>query len=623
MPSLVIEYPRDRDSVPVHPLRFSSAGLDRNAHVSTRRTPAGVIAARWLAVVALCLFVMIGQKSLGQTITLSSPASGTTYVDNIPFVRTISGEAGGGISSVKLICTYTGGHSTASIGTVWTLTLVSVATSQSLSFNPSTVTSSSLFSNVSPFTAMPDGVYSIYAEYVRVPSGTVIRSSPTLTNVSTDTYAIPPLFTYSPPVTIDLATDVVNLSNHALAANAAVTISGTNLSSATTFYVSLIDSGGFKLTTTPGGSSFVDFTSAASPAVTYPQMSSNVATLGTSTFSFMFTLGESFAGGSAKLVFTGKTTGTVTVTLVNLVRTGRVVFDRTNVAGPGIASSTSPTIPDDTYSVSLTYRDLNGHTSTAATLNHLLLDAGTQTPSFTSLVDGAAITEGSTIPYTLPEAPFGGTVKLTFSNGTTTTVIPLTNATSGTFIYNRSLHAATIPTGTYTVVLSCQDLAGNPVASKIVTGVAVTVVPFSNTDDTDGDGLNDAAEVQLASLGFNWQVSQTALVNAYLSNTALYTQTQMNTNRVAGQADVTSNPAAYSLYSLSQLQALNVGTPLIVKDTATGKWKLTVALQKSTDLTNYSAFAFIPSETSVNASGQVEFLFTVPETNAFFRLNTF
>ena len=591
----------------------------RESDSPARLTSPGLATAVWFRLLALCLFLVIGQESFGQTMTLSAPNSSGTAVDNMAVVFSISGETGT-IASVRLVMTYTSGYSTASIGSAWTLTMVSKSATQSFSFNPSTATSSALFSSISPATNPPDGVYSVKAEYTRGLNSAIVTSN-TAASVTVDTGALPPSFNYVSSVTINTSTDVITLSGHLLSTGAAVTVSGTDVSSSTTYYVSLIDANSFKLTTTLGGSTFVDFTTATSPTITYPTMTGDVRTLGSTTASFYYTIPESYFGSSAKLTFTGHTT--VVVTLGNGVRINRVTFDRTNiVTGGGILATTSSTLPDDTYTVTLTYRDLNNHTSTAATLLYMFYDAGTVVPSFTSLVNNAAITDGSTIPYTLPEAPYGGTVKLTFSNSTTTTVVPLTNATSATFTYNRSLHAATIPAGTYTVTLSYQDTAGNAVASKTVTGVAVTVTPFSTTTDTDGDGLNDAAEVALAALGFDWQVAQPALVTAFLNN-ALFTQSQMNTNRTAGQTDVTSNPSAYSLYSLSQLKNLQVGTPVITKDTVSGKWKLTVGLQKSTDLTNYTAFPFISSGTTVNSSGEVEFLFTVPEDSAFFRVSTF
>ncbi|MCX6952411.1 MAG: hypothetical protein NTV51_09630, partial [Verrucomicrobia bacterium] len=809
----------------------------------------------------------IGQKGFGQTMTLSAPSSGVTAVDNMAVVFSISGETGT-ISSVKVVMTYLSGPSAESVGSTWSMTMFSNSATQSFSFNPSTATSSALFASVSPATNLPDGVYSVYAQYTRGVNSAIVKSN-TAASVTVDTGALPPSLSYLPnafvidpatdvlsvsgstPVVINPATDVLTLPNHGLAANATVTVSGTNLSSATTYYVSVIDSnsfklatasggstyadfspgttgtitsssgsnavtivpatdvitlanhglaanttvtisgtnlssattyyvsvidnnsfklattsGGstyaditpgtsgtisaachslaagaevrisgtnlpsaapyyvsvidassFKLATTPGGSTYADFATgtggtirsasasttiaiapatdvitvashglaantavavfgtnlpsntpyyvsvidsdtfklattsggstyadfspgtsgtirtssisaavainpttdvitlashglAATTAVTisgtnlsptttyyvsvvdsnsfklattsggstyaditpgtsgtirslsaasavtfaaatdvitlaghglaadtavmisgtnlssstiyyvsavttdtfklvttslgttvadlastatssgaitsYDILKGDVRTLGTTLATFYYSIPEAFASTSAKITFTGHTT--VVVTLVNVVRNGRIAFDRTNISGTGIASSTATSLPDDTYTVSLTYRDLSNHTATAVTLPYMFYDAGTLAPSFTSLVDNATIADGSTIPYTLPEAPYGGTVKLTFSNSTTTTVIPLTNAKSGTFTYSRSLHAVTIPTGTYTVTLSYQDTAGNDVASKVVTGVAVTVTPFSNTTDTDGDG---------------------------------------------------------------------------------------------------------------------------------------
>jgi hypothetical protein len=83
-----------------------------------------------------------------------------------------------------------------------------------------------------------------------------------------------------------------------------------------------------------------------------------------------------------------------------------------------------------------------------------------------------------------------------------------------------------------------------------------TPLPVSFTQDTDGDGMSDAAEVDLAGFGFDWQVSQPALVNAY------YAQ---------------ANGAG--LYTTSQVQALNIDVPLIQRNQATGLFKLTIGVQ--------------------------------------------
>jgi hypothetical protein len=127
-----------------------------------------------------------------------------------------------------------------------------------------------------------------------------------------------------------------------------------------------------------------------------------------------------------------------------------------------------------------------------------------------------------------------------------------------------------------------------------LTGQALAL---SFTQDTDGDGMSDAAEVQLAAPGFDWQVSQTALVNAYYAN---------------------ANEAG--LYTTNQIQALNVSGPLLQRDPGSGAFPLTIVVQKSADLLNFSPFPMTAPQTTINAQGELEFEFAVPDNTAFFRL---
>lgn len=126
----------------------------------------------------------------------------------------------------------------------------------------------------------------------------------------------------------------------------------------------------------------------------------------------------------------------------------------------------------------------------------------------------------------------------------------------------------------------------------------LTSTALAFTSDGDGDGMNDASEFKMATLGFNWQVSQPSLVTTYQAN---------------------ANGAGY--YSPSQVQALHSGTPLISRDPASGKFKLTMDWKKSTDLTNFSDFpAPAGSAASISPSGDIDFEFSVPDNAAFFRL---
>jgi hypothetical protein len=77
------------------------------------------------------------------------------------------------------------------------------------------------------------------------------------------------------------------------------------------------------------------------------------------------------------------------------------------------------------------------------------------------------------------------------------------------------------------------------------------------------------------------------------------------------------------LFTTAQVQALNVGVPLLTRDAETGRFKLTIGVQKTTDLA--LPFADFPmngagSTTIINGGGKLEFQFTVPDDAAFFRL---
>lgn len=111
-----------------------------------------------------------------------------------------------------------------------------------------------------------------------------------------------------------------------------------------------------------------------------------------------------------------------------------------------------------------------------------------------------------------------------------------------------------------------------------------------------------------------------------LTQGGLYTQAQydaaLQAGMQAGRTQVTDSPNFYGLYRLSQVQALNVGTPLLTKDQVSGKFKLTIGVKKSNDLTTFTQFPFTSGEISINAQGAMEFQFTSPDNAAFFRVET-
>jgi hypothetical protein len=148
---------------------------------------------------------------------------------------------------------------------------------------------------------------------------------------------------------------------------------------------------------------------------------------------------------------------------------------------------------------------------------------------------------------------------------------------------------------------------------------------FHPTADTDGDGLRDWAESQMASLGFNWQASQPDLVSTFnsgASSSGLYTQGQYDASYGAGRDSVLLAPNNHGLYTLSQVQQLHVGTPLIQKNAGAGSFTLKIGVQKATNLGtgNFTAFPMLAPQCVINAQGQLEFEFTVPDNAAFFKV---
>lgn len=147
--------------------------------------------------------------------------------------------------------------------------------------------------------------------------------------------------------------------------------------------------------------------------------------------------------------------------------------------------------------------------------------------------------------------------------------------------------------------------SGTRVAILRITSNAILQNPFEVTltgqglsaaSDTDGDGLNDVAELSLAAMGFNWQVADEELLAVL---------------RAGGNAT--------GLYTGSQLEAMNPGTPLLPRDPASGDFKLTVAARKSVDLMNFVLHPMSPPKVLINNQGALEFRFPAPEPKAFFR----
>ena len=160
-----------------------------------------------------------------------------------------------------------------------------------------------------------------------------------------------------------------------------------------------------------------------------------------------------------------------------------------------------------------------------------------------------------------------------------------------------AIRFAPVVTGTRTATLHVT----NNVAGASPFNINLTGQLLSYATDADGDGLNDAQEFDLAALGFDWQKggpAQVALVNTYLT---------------------TANGAG--LYTSNQVQALNIGFPLLVKNPANGLFTLTIGVQKATNLSlPFADFSMAGGSTLIDAQGKLEFQFSAPDNAQFYRL---
>jgi hypothetical protein len=142
-----------------------------------------------------------------------------------------------------------------------------------------------------------------------------------------------------------------------------------------------------------------------------------------------------------------------------------------------------------------------------------------------------------------------------------------------------------------TLVLTSNDGSPSPFT------VALTGQALSETADTDGDGIKDAAEFRLSPLGFDWQAAQPELASI------LY-----------------GGASGAGLFTEAQVRALHLPAPLISRNPQTGRFKLEIGLQQSTDLQNFTSFPMNAENITINPQGRIEFDFPANGDAAFYRV---
>jgi len=139
-------------------------------------------------------------------------------------------------------------------------------------------------------------------------------------------------------------------------------------------------------------------------------------------------------------------------------------------------------------------------------------------------------------------------------------------------IYETNTGVYISPTNTGTDPTNA-DTDGDGLLDGVETATGVYISPPDtgtnpNIADTDEDGLKDGAESLLKSLGFDPNINNSESIISLFenpNNAFLYTKSQFNGNRGAGQSDVTSNPGSYGLYTADSIMDLRMDGLMLQK----------------------------------------------------------
>jgi alpha-tubulin suppressor-like RCC1 family protein len=533
-----------------------------------------------------------------------------------------NGGNGGNVASLVPVAVQTGGViagktvSSLSSGAVYNLALCADGTLASWGFNSDGELGNGSLSNSNVPVAVSSSALNPDERFAGVKSGSTSLHSLALV-------ASPP-----PPVVTTLAATSITATSAVL--NGSVNANGSNTTPS--FDYGLTSSYGSSIAGTPAaitgsGATAVSATlTGLNPGTTYHYRIVGTSNGGvTRSANVIFTTSGynanlsnlALSSGILDPVFSSTTTGyTATVSSnTSTITVTPTVATPTSTVKVNVASVTSgaPSMPvflmpgNNTITVLVTAQD--GVTTKSYTVNVNRLSAA---PEIEVTQAGINIPAGGAKSFGV--ASGGRSTSLTFviKNTGNADLTGLQTSIDGTDAASFSVTSAPTspvagPTGSTTMTVRFSPATSGPKTAELHIAnndndenpfnITLTGTGLSSTQDTDGDGLNDAAEFQMEVLGFNWQTSQPEMVATYFAN--------------AGTG---------GLYTADQIQAMQVGTPLLSKDPATGLFKLTLGLQKAADLSHFTPFPMTAPQTTINGDGKLEFLFSSPDNAAFFRV---
>lgn len=291
------------------------------------------------------------------------------------------------------------------------------------------------------------------------------------------------------------------------------------------------------------------------PTLTTPAVGARVK----NPVSVAFFLPEAALPGSAQIVFddgiTQRTLGLAGG--IESKGTHSVSFDSTDPVGTSsglIVSGSS--IPDGTYTVTLSYRDLLAHPAATASNATVIIDSVTQAPTVNAPASGFSTKSPVNISFSLPEAALAGTLTLTFDDGVSPRTLSLASSQAGfgnhSFSFNPASPTTTsggaiasgpaIPDGTYAVSISYQDSVGNVAAVATNTNVRIDTTTLAPVLTSPAANSGSRNPVQVT---FNLPESAlSGSVKLSFSGTTSRTLTLVGQNETTGAHSFSFDPTS-------------------------------------------------------------------------------
>ncbi|MEO6728795.1 MAG: hypothetical protein ABIM99_02625, partial [Candidatus Dojkabacteria bacterium] len=211
-----------------------------------------------------------------------------------------------------------------------------------------------------------------------------------------------------------------------------------------------------------------------------------------------FSQSAAVSPGSLEMVFLQVPLGTDYHIFINEAYANPLVgsIDATNIlASPFVSPSSSASIPDDYYNVTIRWKRASDSGNESLALSAVIIDTTTLPGIIDEPQTGGSYTTALPISIYLPDPPTPGSVRVVFHNNNTgaNTTLGIIDNPPGTFFFINprnivvaspvtSTSATSMEGGNYNMTLSYQDDFGNPTSSVTesnftIVGAAVSPPP--------------------------------------------------------------------------------------------------------------------------------------------------